>query len=113
LMVNSTHHAGLDIPKPKDKNAYASCGGVVRYAKYSDLYGNTVIVENGFSLFTTYYHLEKILVTEGQVVKKGDIVGIIGNTGNSTGAHLHWEVRINGIPINPRAMFGIEEALAQ
>ena len=70
-----------------------------------------VIIEHGFSLCTNYAHLDKIYVKSDQFIKKGDIIGTVGNTGWATGPHLHWEARIYGIPVDPRSFFAIEDIL--
>lgn len=111
IMSNGTHHTGLDIPKPKGELLHATCDGKIRLAGHTELFGNTIIVEHGFSFFSTFYHLNKIYVKENDIVKRGDVLGEIGSTGDSTGPHLHWEVRIDGIPINPLSFFGIEDLL--
>lgn len=104
-------HDGIDIANDKGTPIYAPADGIIRYAKNVEIYGNMIIIEHGFSLFTDYAHLDEIFVKEGQVVKKGDIIGAVGNTGWSTGPHLHWEARLNGISIDPRAFFSIEDIL--
>jgi murein DD-endopeptidase MepM/ murein hydrolase activator NlpD len=111
IMSKNSHHNGIDIPKPKGELLYATSDGKIRFARYTELFGNAIIVENGFSVYSTFYHLSKIYVKVNDIVKKGDVLGEIGSTGDSTGPHLHWEVRIDGIPINPRSLFGIEDVL--
>ena len=63
--------------------------------------GNMIVIDHGFGRVTKYGHLKKLLVKRGQKVKRGDVIGLLGNTGRSTGPHVHYEVRINGTPVNP------------
>jgi murein DD-endopeptidase MepM/ murein hydrolase activator NlpD len=95
-------HAGLDIPKPTGTPIHAPGAGVVEVAGRSNGNGNTVILNHGQGITTLYAHLSKIHVTEGQQVKKGQLIAAVGNTGKSTSPHLHYEVRVNGIPVDPR-----------
>jgi murein DD-endopeptidase MepM/ murein hydrolase activator NlpD len=94
-------HTGMDFGTGMDAEIYAAANGKVTLAKYSKTYGDYIIVEhkNGYS--TVYAHLNKYLVKLGDVVKKGQVIGLTGTTGRSTGPHLHYEVRINGTPVNP------------
>ena len=95
-------HAGLDLSGPAGSRVYSAAAGKITTAKRVSSYGNMVDVEHGFGVATRYGHLSKILVTEGQMVKKGDVIGVQGSTGRSTGPHLHYEVRYNDRPINPK-----------
>ncbi len=104
-------HDALDLAKDLGTPIYAPSDGIVRYAKMVEIYGNMVIIEHGFSFFTDYGHLNEIFVKPGQIVKKGDIIGTVGSTGWSTGAHLHWGAKLNGISIDPRSFFSIEDVL--
>ena len=94
-------HEGIDIAVPWGSNVYAADGGVVEFAGWSGGYGKLIIInhQNGY---TTYYgHLSRFLVSPGQKVAKGQIIAKSGSTGRSTGPHLHFEVRKNGVPQNP------------
>ena len=102
-------HDGMDIANLKGTQIYAAADGIVRYAQKSEIYGNMVIIEHGFSLFTDYSHLDQIYVEPDQFVSKGDVIGIVGSTGWATGPHLHWGARIYGIPVDPRSFFSIED----
>ncbi len=95
-----TEHAGVDIAVPQNTPAVATIEGEVKFAGWNDEgYGNLIILQNGD--YTTYYgHLEKIQVKEGERISKGQIIGLTGNTGNSTGPHIHYEVRYMGEPMN-------------
>ncbi|NOH12145.1 MAG: M23 family metallopeptidase [Chloroflexi bacterium] len=94
-------HKAIDIALPEGNPIQTSMSGQVVHAGWSHQgYGNLVIVENG--PYRTYYaHLSEIPVTVGQNVQAGQVIGLSGNTGNSTGPHLHYEIRLNGIPIDP------------
>ena len=94
-------HTGIDIPAPIGTNFLAANEGIVVKASYNSAYGNMVMVDHGGGVSTLYAHGDQIMVTLGQTVKKGDVVLKTGNTGNSTGPHAHFEVRINGTPVDP------------
>jgi len=74
---------------------------VILAGKFSD-YGTAIVIDHGFGITTRYGHLSQIKVQEGQVVKQGEVIALQGNTGRSTGSHLHYEVRYKDIPLNPR-----------
>ncbi len=94
-------HQGLDFGIEVGTNVKSTMSGVVKYAGWNDEgYGNLVIIDNGG--YQTYYgHLSSIPVQVGDVINAGDVIGASGNTGNSTGPHLHYEIRSDGKPINP------------
>ncbi len=94
-------HSGLDIAAAHGKEVIAPGDGVVTHAGPQGAYGNVVIVEHGHGLSTLYAHLSEILVKVGDEPKRGATLGRVGNTGRSTGPHLHYEVRLNGVPQNP------------
>ncbi len=96
-----SRHSGLDIAAPAGTIVQASQGGTVTLSMYLNITGNTVFIDHGCRLFSIYCHLSKINVQEGQEVKKGDPIGLVGNTGFSTGPHLHWSTQLNGVYINP------------
>ena len=100
-------HDGIDINSPVGTNVYATADGEVIFAGWNDGgYGFLVIVEHAFGYTTYYAHNSALLVSEGNLVTRGQIIALSGNTGRSTGPHLHYEVRINGIPQNPRLYLG-------
>lgn len=96
-------HAGIDIASPGVRNtpAVAARAGTVIYAGYVSGYGNVVVVDHGGGFETRYAHLNTISVSQGQSVTIGQALGGIGNTGNSTGDHLHFEIRLFGTPFDP------------
>ena len=95
-------HAGLDIAGPHGKEIVAPADGTVVFAGLEGGYGNVLVVDHGYGIKTRYGHLSFIKVKSGERVKRGDVVAALGNTGRSTGPHLHYEVRVNGIAQNPR-----------
>ena len=97
----SDYHEGLDISADRGTPVYATADGVVRLAGREGGYGNLVILDHEYGLETRYGHLSRFLVREGAGVKRGDIIGLVGSTGRSTGSHLHYEVRVNGRLLNP------------
>lgn len=97
------NHKGLDIANSMGTPIRAAAAGTVTYAQYnSGGYGNLVIISHGNGVQTYYGHCSKLYVTQGQTVSQGEVISAMGSTGISTGSHLHWEVRINGVAQNPR-----------
>lgn len=94
------YHHGVDFRAPTGTPVHASAGGTVALAELIPLYGNMVIINHGWGVFTGYGHLSSIEVQAGQQLAVGDIVGKVGSTGSSTGAHLHWEVWVGGISVD-------------
>jgi murein DD-endopeptidase MepM/ murein hydrolase activator NlpD len=94
-------HRGLDIANLPGTNIYATADGVVDFAGRQAGYGNYLSINHGYGFKTKYGHLRKILVKEGQEVKRGDIIAKMGSSGLATGPHLHYEVRIVNKPVNP------------
>jgi murein DD-endopeptidase MepM/ murein hydrolase activator NlpD len=94
-------HAGIDIPLPEGTGLRAAAGGRVVLAGFTGGYGNYTCIQHTGSLSTCYAHQSSIGVSVGQSVSQGQVIGASGNTGNSTGPHLHFEVRINGSPVDP------------
>jgi murein DD-endopeptidase MepM/ murein hydrolase activator NlpD len=96
------YHEGVDISGPQGTPIYATGDGTIDLTEYSFRgYGNQVLISHGFGYHTRYAHLSKVLVAPGQKVKRGEIIGLMGNTGKSTGSHLHYEVIVRGRPVNP------------
>ncbi|HYB94187.1 MAG TPA: M23 family metallopeptidase [Vicinamibacterales bacterium] len=94
-------HPGLDISADKGDPVYVTADGKVTNASVAGNYGNLVVVDHGFGLETRYGHLSAFKVKVGQTVKRGDLIGLVGSTGRTTGAHLHYEVRAGGRILNP------------
>jgi murein DD-endopeptidase MepM/ murein hydrolase activator NlpD len=95
-------HSGLDISSHKGTPVKATADGRVIYAGYNGDLGKEVVIDHGFGVMTVYGHLSEIKVKTGQLVNRENIIGKVGNTGRSTGPHLHYEVRLNNNPINPK-----------
>lgn len=99
-------HEGVDFSAPVGTDIYATGDGVVvSVDKSKNQYGNSVLVDHGFTYETFYAHCSTILVKPGQKVKRGQVIATVGNTGKSTGPHLHYEVRKNGRALNPINFF--------
>lgn len=94
-------HAGMDFSGAVGTPIYATGNGKVVYAEIHKGYGKTVLIDHGFNYQTLYAHLNSYNVKAGQKVKRGDIIGYMGNTGMSTGPHVHYEVKKNGRPVDP------------
>ncbi len=94
-------HAGVDISAPSGTPIHAADGGTVRFAGWMGGYGNYTCIQHTSSMSTCYGHQSSIGVSSGQHVGKGQTIGAVGSTGHSTGPHLHFEVRINGTPVDP------------
>ena len=95
-------HDGIDFAKEYGAPVYATADGEVTHAGYLEGgYGNTVILEHGRGFTTLYAHLSEWNVTVGQQVSRGDVIGRVGSTGLSTGPHVHYEVHVNGEPVDP------------
>lgn len=94
-------HEGIDFIAPIGTNVFASADGVVRSARVSDSFGRVVEIDHGYGLITLYAHLSKINVKFGQKVTRGQVIGLVGNSGLSSGAHLHYEVHVNNVEVDP------------
>ena len=97
-------HKGIDIAAPWGSPVYAASDGVVKFAGRSSGYGNFVKVDHGGAYATGYGHLSRIYVRNGEHVRRGERIGAVGNTGLSTGPHLHYELYRNGVAVNPRSV---------
>jgi len=99
---NKAFHEGLDFSADSGVSIFAAAGGIVTSAEQTPDYGKIVKIEHGSGLETRYAHASKLLVKVGDRVEKGQVVAEVGNTGRSTGPHLHYEIRLNGNALDPR-----------
>ena len=100
-------HRGTDIPAPEGTPILAAHSGTVIISGWNDSYGNQVLPDNGAGLSTRYAHMTQTAVTAGEAVTAGQVIGYVGNTGDSTGNHLHFEVMQNGVRVNPMDMVSV------
>ena len=98
-------HRGTDIPAPEGTPILAAHSGTVIISGWNNSYGNQVLLDNGAGLSTRYAHMTQTAVTAGATVTAGQVIGYVGNTGDSTGFHLHFEVMQNGVRVNPMSLF--------
>lgn len=94
-------HGGLDFCGTVGTELYASATGRVTYTGSLTVRGNVVVIDHGWGVYTAYDHLSEILVNVGDVVQPGQLIGLGGATGRTTGPHLHWEVWVGGVQVNP------------
>lgn len=97
----ASYHSGQDLGADKGVPVLAPITGTVVLAEPLSVRGGAVILDHGLGIFTGFWHLSRIDVTVGQTVGRGDVVGLVGNSGLSTGPHLHWEMRVLGVPVDP------------
>jgi murein DD-endopeptidase MepM/ murein hydrolase activator NlpD len=97
-------HLGVDLSAPSGSPVVATAVGVVGWAGPRGGYGLMVAIEGAAGTETRYGHLSRLNVASGQSVRKGQVIGRVGSTGMSTGSHLHYEVRVNGRPVNPLSL---------
>jgi murein DD-endopeptidase MepM/ murein hydrolase activator NlpD len=98
---NYQFHTGVDIIGSYESPIWASAAGKVAFTGYRGSYGNTVVIDHGYGYETLYAHLAGFAVNAGDLVGRGDLIGYMGASGRSTGTHLHYEVQVNGSPVNP------------
>jgi murein DD-endopeptidase MepM/ murein hydrolase activator NlpD len=103
---NVSYHLGADIAAPTGTPILATNDGIVRVAGFYPIKGGWVVLDHGQRLTSHHFHLAQIDVAVGDVVVRGDVIGQVGSTGLSTGPHLHWEMRIDGVPTDPMAWIG-------
>jgi murein DD-endopeptidase MepM/ murein hydrolase activator NlpD len=101
-----SYHLGTDIAAPTGTPIRATNDGVVRVSGMYPIKGGLVIIDHGFGLSSLYFHQSELAVTAGAVVERGQVIGFVGSTGLSTGPHLHWEMRVDGVPTAPLAWVG-------
>jgi murein DD-endopeptidase MepM/ murein hydrolase activator NlpD len=94
-------HGAFDIANREGTPIVAPANGVVTYAAKKRLLGNYIVIDHGYGLVSSYGHLSKMNVKRGEKVKRGDLIAQMGNTGRSTGPHVHYVVKLNGVPVNP------------
>lgn len=94
-------HAGIDLAGPVGTPIYATADGIVGRSEYAGAYGNLVEINHGQGIQTRYGHMSRLIARPGQRVRRGELIGLMGSTGRSTGSHLHYEVRIDGRAVNP------------
>ena len=99
-------HEGVDMAGPIGTPVYAPADGVVIFAGWASGYGRLIKVQHEFGIETRYGHLNEIDVQVGQRVSQGEEIGGMGNSGRSTGSHLHYEIRVDGEPVNPMIYIG-------
>lgn len=102
----STNHGGLDIGASMGSNVYAALGGTITSSGWNGGYGNAITIDHGNGLSTLYGHMSQLIAGVGQMVAPGQVIGLVGSTGNSTGPHLHFETRMNGERMDPASFFG-------
>ena len=95
-------HEGLDIAASIGTPVTVTADGIVLLVEYSPSYGKTIVVDHGYGYRTLYAHNSRTMVKSGQRISRGEKIASVGNTGRSTGAHLHYEIQLNGVPIDPR-----------
>jgi murein DD-endopeptidase MepM/ murein hydrolase activator NlpD len=95
-------HEGIDLAALSGTSVWATADGAVVVAGKERRYGKTVVIDHGSGYRTRYAHLKKIETKKGKRVRRGDVIGRVGKSGNASGAHLHYEVLKNGVPVNPR-----------
>ncbi|MFB0612067.1 M23 family metallopeptidase [Aurantiacibacter poecillastricola] len=101
ILRQRRRHNGVDLAAPSGTPVYATADGLVESARYFGSYGNYVQIAHSGDLETRYAHLSSYTVSNGDQVRKGDLIGYVGSTGRSTGPHLHYEVRVASEPVNP------------
>lgn len=101
ILRQRSQHNGVDLAAARGTPVYATADGQIGRAQYFGSYGNYVQIEHGGAMQTRYAHLSSYTVNAGETVRKGDLIGYIGSTGRSTGPHLHYEVRVEGEPVDP------------
>ena len=108
--VFSNYHTGVDfgVCTANNINIYASANGTVIFADLLPIHGNFTVIDHGWGVYTSYSHQSQLMVTAGQEVKRGDLIGLIGSTGRSVGPHLHWEVIVNSTYVNPVTWLGTQ-----
>jgi murein DD-endopeptidase MepM/ murein hydrolase activator NlpD len=105
-------HTGLDFPADTGAAIHAAAGGLVLFSEYHPQYGNVVEIDHGRGLVTRYAHSSKVLVRAGDIVKRDQLIALVGTSGRSTGPHLHFEVLVDGVPQNPAKFLALRDGNA-
>ena len=103
---NISYHNGTDIAAPTGTPIFATNDGKVLIANFYPIKGGLVVIDHGASVYSFYFHQSKLYVQEGDLDSRGQSIGEVGSTGLSTGPHLHWEIRVNGVATNPMSWVG-------
>jgi murein DD-endopeptidase MepM/ murein hydrolase activator NlpD len=107
-------HEGIDFSAKIGTPVYATADGTVEYVRTAkEGYGKSIMINHGMGYKTRYGHLSKFVVKRGEKVKRGQLIGLVGNTGKSTGPHLHYEVHVKGNPVNPISFFHSDITIKQ
>jgi murein DD-endopeptidase MepM/ murein hydrolase activator NlpD len=101
-------HYGIDLSGARGAPVSAAAGGVVALTRAAYMSGNTIVLWHGAGVFTVYFHLDRILVKEGDTVAQGQEIGTVGATGRATGPHLHWGVKVGGLYVDPESILAID-----
>lgn len=102
ILHTARPHEGIDVTAPMGAPIEAPANGTVTQSGWEAGYGNTVVIDHGYGIVTKFAHASRILVRKGEKVTRGELIAQVGNTGLSTGPHLHYEVHVNGRPVDPR-----------
>lgn len=106
--LGNRRHTGQDFHATSGTPVLASATGRVVFSRALDIHGESVIIDHGWGVFSEYSHLSQRFVVPGQFVLQGDVIGLSGSTGRSTGPHVHWEIAVNGIWVNPITFLDIK-----
>ncbi|MCK0129620.1 M23 family metallopeptidase [Erythrobacter sp. F6033] len=101
VLRRRARHKGVDLAAPTGTPIYATADGIIERADWFSSYGLYISIDHGSDLETRYAHMSRLAVAAGDTVRKGDVIGYVGSTGRSTGPHLHYEVRVDGVAVNP------------
>jgi murein DD-endopeptidase MepM/ murein hydrolase activator NlpD len=94
-------HQGMDIANEAGTSIKAPADGVVVFGGWQGSYGRLIVIDHGYGYATRFGHLDRSLVNVGQRIKRGQVIAFLGDTGRSTAPHLHFEIRVNGVPVDP------------
>jgi murein DD-endopeptidase MepM/ murein hydrolase activator NlpD len=106
--IPKSSHSGVDVSGDEGAPVRAPGSGVAVLIDEQFYSGKSVVLDHGEGIYTMFFHLSRIMVASGQEVKKGDVIGLVGSTGRSTGPHLHWGVRLQGARVNPQELITLK-----